>query len=772
MAKKQSLKYKSADKYQKYLYKSYKKPLVIAGVSVGIAALAVGIVGIQMSNKNKLESAKTYVKNFDSINREIKIDDSPENDNDNDGLTNGEEENLATNFLCIDSDGDGLSDGDEIKIDSDPLVADTDGDGILDGIEVMAGLDPTSAQTNGTDDVSRDFTVSISEGEVSAQIKGTAQMYGTVLSNISLIGFSANSSIVSQAYEIYNTTDFESCTLTFKVDDDIISSKELSVFRFDASEGEFEKISSKTDKNANTVSAEISEYGAYMVGEVSSIGEEALTRIHFLIDNSGSLYPDEMVPDSPENDTDFKRLEFAEELIEQFDDTYTVAISKFTKDYTCLQDFTSDKNKLYDALDTIEHGDEKFNGTYIQTSLEKCIETFKDTNKKTVNIIIMITDGNTNESTKPDASYIAKLAKEKNIIIITVSIGSNIDKSILSEIAQQSGGKYYSASDADSLSEIHNQIVTSLNYDKVDISSDSSGGKIGYMLYDTGFVPSNDGFGFTNFRTTDSDSTAFGLALFAKEWFAKTLPVSLNGIEFKEKTEYNYDAEGYDLSGTEFESGLSDGDDLRSFSFIAVTTKRFTDCLSYIDFSGSRGAFLDIEADIKTEAIKKGWAYKTYNMDNDDLKWSRVYLLSLNISGKYDSIESTYGTDEAMFYKAINRLNAEQWNEKNNFYSLSDGDEGFNKLCNDLSQGIPSVIMLDGTHAVNALSLIRNAENPTEYILKIYDTNTVDVTKEIVIKKTVGCTLTENGTVKSSKNYYTATLDGESVLLTYCDINL
>src|SRR3989344_3097967 len=58
-------------------------------------------------------------------------------DDDRDGLTNVQEEQLGTNPNEVDSDGDGVTDSDEIQIfGTNPLNADTDGDGYSDGIEI------------------------------------------------------------------------------------------------------------------------------------------------------------------------------------------------------------------------------------------------------------------------------------------------------------------------------------------------------------------------------------------------------------------------------------------------------------------------------------------------------------------------------------------------------------------------------------------------------------------------------------------------------------
>jgi hypothetical protein len=72
-------------------------------------------------------------------------------DPDEDGLWDGDEQNLGTDPLDADSDDDGLTDGVEtntgVFLDpgdtgTDPLDPDTDGDGSSDGDEVAAGTDP------------------------------------------------------------------------------------------------------------------------------------------------------------------------------------------------------------------------------------------------------------------------------------------------------------------------------------------------------------------------------------------------------------------------------------------------------------------------------------------------------------------------------------------------------------------------------------------------------------------------------------------------------
>jgi hypothetical protein len=66
----------------------------------------------------------------------------PRDDNDQDGLTNEQEEELGTDPNNPDTDGDGLTDGEEVEdYDCDPLLVDTDGDDLDDGDEIAFETD-------------------------------------------------------------------------------------------------------------------------------------------------------------------------------------------------------------------------------------------------------------------------------------------------------------------------------------------------------------------------------------------------------------------------------------------------------------------------------------------------------------------------------------------------------------------------------------------------------------------------------------------------------
>ena len=113
----------------------------------------------------------------------------PNDDFDNDGLSNSRELELQTNATLADTDGDGLSDGVEVTdtmtdprlLDSDsdglsdgfelndsktdPLLADSDSDGQQDAFELLYSGDPNDGDSQGTLNVSSDAFTGGDEGE-------------------------------------------------------------------------------------------------------------------------------------------------------------------------------------------------------------------------------------------------------------------------------------------------------------------------------------------------------------------------------------------------------------------------------------------------------------------------------------------------------------------------------------------------------------------------------------------------------------------------------
>lgn len=98
-------------------------------------------------------------------------------DLDRDGLTNGKEKVLATNWQRYDSDGDGLGDGEEVKRATNPLISDTDGDGLSDGNEIARATNPLLADTDGDglsdgDEIARETNPLLADSDGDSMLDG------------------------------------------------------------------------------------------------------------------------------------------------------------------------------------------------------------------------------------------------------------------------------------------------------------------------------------------------------------------------------------------------------------------------------------------------------------------------------------------------------------------------------------------------------------------------------------------------------------------------
>jgi hypothetical protein len=104
-------------------------------------ALLAAIIGGGVYAYQRFMKDSPVVETAKEVIEDVMLD--PDEDPDNDGLTNRQEAELGTNYQMRDTDGDGLSDGEEVNIyKTDPLNPDTDGDGFSDGEEVQAGYNP------------------------------------------------------------------------------------------------------------------------------------------------------------------------------------------------------------------------------------------------------------------------------------------------------------------------------------------------------------------------------------------------------------------------------------------------------------------------------------------------------------------------------------------------------------------------------------------------------------------------------------------------------
>ena len=770
----------SANSFVRSVNKSLRRRKIIAGVGIAVVLAVVGAgiaVGLGISNNNRIAKAKAVISQLD-INTTFKEPDFPDSgDWDKDGVSNVRETKNKTNLQNEDTDGDGLTDGAEEEIGTNPLKADTDNDGLLDGYEIMAGLNPRMTATDGkTKDGDRMVTVTKKAGEAELTLTGNANIADTSIEELDLFGISSNTSIVSKAYDSYSNYEFKTAQIKFALDSSKISKKgysknELTILKFNSTTQSYSKMESKLDSSGNYITADITELGTYVVGVEKTVNDEAKTRVCFLIDNSGSMYPKTKCATSTENDVHFKRIDFAESLVDKFSENYKVGICKFTGTYTKLSDFTNDHKKLKSILESIKTQNETFNGTYSTTALTKCMNEFSESSdEKYRNIIVMLTDGESDEYNPDTVQNLTQKANNKNIVVLTVGLGRDVDRQWLQELASGTGGKYYSASDANALDQVYKQIVTTLNYDIVNYNN-ADDNVTGYSLYNTGFDPKINGFSFKNFRTTTTSGVDFGMAVFARDWYLGTIKTNLGKIVPSDDSKLKVNSDGYVLDGTEAGQAYESRTPLYDLKS-EMLSGPYSDVTRYLDYN-SLGEVLKVDSDYR-DCETKGWVIEKTPIEASNLNWNYVELLNLDIENGMKKISNENSSSDAQLAAALYRLNALQWDDSEYEFNLTNGDEGFKELEKRLSLGEPVVTTIDDKHTVNSIGLIQDSQCHRKYVLQVYDNNYPGKTKEIYIEKKPKCTVSvdKNGNAKVTGTgfTYSASYEGKQVGLNFSKV--
>jgi len=140
---------------------------------------------------------------------------------------------------------------------------------------------------------------------------------------------------------------------------------------------------------------------------------------------------------------------------------------------------TSDKNVLLNALRDVKYDQIIQDGTAIGVGLATAVNRLKDSPAKS-RVIILLTDG-VNNTGLIDPQMAAEIAKEYKIKVYTIGIGTNgmadfpyaitpdgkiqykkmkveIDEALMKSIAKATDGKYFRATDNQSLKDIYNEI--------------------------------------------------------------------------------------------------------------------------------------------------------------------------------------------------------------------------------------------------------------------------------------------------------------------------
>lgn len=213
-------------------------------------------------------------------------------DFDSDNLSNlGEYQNKTKPFNS-DTDDDGFLDGDEIfTYGTDPLNPDTDNDGLLDGEESYDGsiytkygiyFDPLNPDTNGNGILDGDEVFGqskrqevethdevITEVNVDMDTNGNLEKNLAITSMYNIDAMSTNVyAMIGEPFNFTSATDFESATITFKVDQSKLGDTlfdNLIILWYNEEDQIFEEMPTTRDAVNSTVSTTTTHFSQYMV---------------------------------------------------------------------------------------------------------------------------------------------------------------------------------------------------------------------------------------------------------------------------------------------------------------------------------------------------------------------------------------------------------------------------------------------------------------------------------------------------------------------------
>ena len=746
----------------KFSYKQragVSKPIIAVGISaVVVLGGTLGYIAYKTKADNKIAELK-YAFNMGypaTFNHTETID--PQLDYDKDSLTNAIELSMSTNGSIADTDSDGIIDGDEEKHGTDPLNKDSDNDGITDGVEILSGLNPLSANTkSGKNDAELDFTHEIAFDEGLFTISGNANVFGANVEKLSLYSVEANAGALSAPYEFYCADKFKDAKISFNYNPGLLTaagltSEDINIYKFNPRSKNFTIVEGEVDSENNTISCSITENGVYLIGADhivhTVIDEDTNVNIHLLIDNSGSMYPSSGNYASEENDIEFKRLSFATNLVSKLTKTTDVAITAFTFSFNTLCDFTSDKADIIGAINQIRTIGPGYDGTSVERAIMLALDSFGEETQEERNIIIMLTDGISTDTAGYKLDDILNKAQAKNVTIMTISLGDDIDRILLQDIADSTGGKYFPISEANALEGLYSTIIATMASDILD--EDMDGTPDSYSLYDTGFRADENGFKFKNFKSKDYATMDFGMAILARDWF-----------KGKVITTYKPDDEavGYDFGKTT----INVKEPLSKVILPSMSDK-YVNPDNYLDYS-SKGDTLAVDKDILEDALNLGWIVRTDAYPGTSETWNKVEYLVPNYSLRKLCVK--YGENDNALLRAIHLCNTFVDTEQG--FVLSD-ETDLNKVKIILGSGTPVVMKMTWeekgqyfSRYVNLIALRRDMDNPNLFNLKIYDTNS-NPANTITLNRTMK--IDGNGTFNG--NYtYSADWNGKTVSITF-----
>ena len=661
-----------------------------------------------------------------------------------------------SNISYIDSDSDGLSDSYENNSSkTDSNNKDSDGDTLSDGSEVALGLNANEKESkdDGVQDDERNLKYNLKYESIGAEllITGTDNITDTTIDRYNLNTINEISSVISQVYSVSMQGNVNSAKLTLKYDKGTVTQKglnegKLAIYKLDIDNNKYIKQDSSVNSQSCTVSANITDSGKFFIADSTKMKEQLSTELMFVIDNSGSMYPSEMVEGSQENDTQFKRVDLSNRIIDKLKGDYKFGAGKFTYDYEELCPLTNDKDKVKEKINSIKSLAEKFTGTYIGNALEQGLNQFKDSKDNARKYMILLTDGK--DTTGVDGYDEKKLdtainkACSKNVKVFTIGLGNELDTEKLESISKKTGGKYYYASNSNVLEDIFELISADINYGFIDMNKDSNDD---YIIYkDDKFLSRKDGMPISNFLSKgNATGQTYGMSLMSKLYYENKLPNSMSSISVKNSvTGENEYANGYNLQDDEKNNFfVLSNYELKNLQFMKNTTNDFMS-------SSIEKGVLYISKDYRDNLKKYGFVFDYYDSpsSNSGFKEYEVYGFDKDMlkndneedneeDNDEESASSELEDSDQQFLNAIYRLDILKYRDDK--LSLENNpDKTFDYIVKCMDNNEVPLLLLNDNYAVCLQKILIDINNDNHIKLEVYDSNHGSTPQYIEVERT------------------------------------
>lgn len=689
-------------------------------------------------------------------------------DSDYDGLTNQQEEQYKTNPHKKDSDQDGLTDYEEIfTYKTDPNKKDTDNDGLNDQSEIELKMDPLKSDTkgDGTKDGDRTFSYHVESNQIKMDVSGKGNLSNLKIEVQDQTKISSKEGFIDKLFTFYTEGELSSANVTIpytmeELEKYGIQEDDLTLYYYDAEKMEYQVIDTIIDKTHKTLSATLSHFSHYVIGSKKKVTNTE-SNILFVLDNSWSMYTNEQYKEITGeeysggffsdsildgSDKDGQRFLLTSDLIDQLSNKkYNIGLSEFRSDYKNIYPIGSKPSTIKSKLKSMNGNFvTSREGTDIGNALNHGIEEFTD--EDSYNYLVILSDG-LDTSLKYSQERIVEKAIENKVKICSIGFGSGSSNEVLSTISNATGCQFYSSSDATGLTELFENMNVQLKDDLVDVDDD--GKSDGLLLADSGFIVNRDGFSFPNYGTNlSTGGHCYGMATFAELYYLKQLPLKFGTKEVENEKIYAYNLTnsyfkdysplhnyrlqtnelkyyfGFEYFGEKTPSNLKKLEDDR----LTYQEEYKNDIINSDIYDYLKGEKTGLS---KEQQLKKyGFTYSSYdeiqlnadkmqenfNVNAEDREmFNAIYMAYMK---QKETTHYTSGSDFIIWLRNVIGTESSEYHGAQNFINIVES-----RLLAKDPLVMSSNYTGEGLHAINAISLVQDLDNPNYYYIGVYDNN-------------------------------------------------